>query len=120
MSELTSFGLKNCDTCRKARKWLDTNDIAYRYHDVREDGLSRDEVTAWVETLEWQAVVNRRSTTWRSLPESVRGTMDAGSAVDAVVSNPTLAKRPVLRGKDFLQIGFDTGRYEQLLNRSGR
>ena len=120
MSGLIFFGLKSCDTCRKARKWLDANGVDYRYHDVREDGLTRREVAAWLEAFDWHKVVNRRSTTWRSLPEHLRDRMDAERAVDTLLTNPTLAKRPVLRGDGVLEIGFDPGRYQRLLSRSGR
>ena len=111
MTTLTFFGLKNCDTCRKAMRWLDANDIEYHYHDVRADGLSEPTVRSWLETHDWQTVVNRRSTTWRAIPAGTRDAMDPASAVQAIVAAPTLAKRPILVGDGFIEIGFDADRY---------
>jgi len=116
MTTLTFFGLKNCDTCRKAMKWLDANGIDYHYHDVRADGLTEATVRGWLDAHDWPTVVNRRSTTWRTIPAGTRDEMDATSAVQAIVAAPTLAKRPVLMSDDFIEIGFDTDRYRELLS----
>ena len=104
---ITLYGIKTCDTCRKALKWLDAEGIAHRYHDLRADGLTAAKVSAWVKACGWESILNRRSTTWRDLPEAVRSGLDAKSATALMVEHPTLVKRPVIdTGKEVL-IGFD-------------
>jgi arsenate reductase len=102
----TLYGLKNCDTCRKARKWLSANHIEYRFHDIRADGLTRERIDGWVAQLGWQAVVNRRSTTWRQIPEAERGDLDAVRAAALMAAHPTLVKRPVIETRATTLIGF--------------
>ena len=115
MTELTLFGLKNCDSCRKARRWLDDNGVAYRFHDVRDDGLDAARLGLWAERVDWETLVNRKSTTWRGLPENTRASMDRRSAVATMAEHPTLLKRPVLERDDLLEIGFSPDRYASLL-----
>ena len=103
---ITLYGLKNCDTCRKARKWLVANSIEYRFHDIRADGLTREHIERWVEELGWEAVLNRRSTTWRGLPDSDRAELDDTSATTLMTEHPTLIKRPVFELGSSLCIGF--------------
>lgn len=106
---ITLYGIKTCDTCRKALKWLDGEGIAHRYHDLRADGLTPAQVSAWVKARGWESVLNRRSTTWRDLPEDARAGLDVKSATALMLEHPTLVKRPVIdTGKEIL-IGFDAG-----------
>jgi arsenate reductase len=101
------YGIKSCDTCRKALKWLDSEGIAHRFHDLRADGLTAAKVASWVKARGWENVLNRRSTTWRELPEAARENIDARAATALMVKHPTLVKRPVFEtGKEIL-IGFD-------------
>lgn len=104
---ITVYGIKNCDTCRKALKWLESQGIGHRFHDFRADGLPPKTVAAWVATLGWETVLNRRSTTWRELPEKARASLDAKSAVALMVKHPTLIKRPVFETGKGMLIGFD-------------
>jgi Spx/MgsR family transcriptional regulator len=106
---VTLHGIKTCDTCRKALKWLDGQGIAHRFHDMRSDGLSRQTVAGWVAALGWENVLNRRSTTWRELPEKVRAGLDEKTATALMVEHPTLIKRPVIEADRELLIGFDEG-----------
>ena len=92
---ITIYGIKSCDTCRKALKWLDGEGIAHRYHDLREDGLEAGTVKAWIGALGWEAVLNTRSTTWRGLAEAEKADPDAAKAEKLILAHPTLAKRPV-------------------------
>lgn len=111
---ITLYGIKNCDTVRKARKWLDAHAIDYDYHDFREDGLERSAVENWIEQLGWETVVNRRSTSWKALDVSEREAMNKQSAVIAVLSHPTLIKRPLLNtGKQYFA-GFSPTNYEKI------
>jgi arsenate reductase len=103
---LTVYGLKNCDTCRKARKWLDAKKITHRFIDVRDDGVAPAMITTWVRELGLDAVVNRRSTTWRELPVSERETLTSSNAARFLVAHPTLIKRPVFDNNGKLAIGF--------------
>ena len=104
------YGLKTCDTCRKARKWLDGH-ATYDYRDVRADGLTRELLDDWFARVDWQTLVNRRSTTWKSLSAAERENLSRESAVDLLIQNPTLLKRPVLDTGTALLVGFDAQRY---------
>ena len=92
---ITIYGLKNCDTCRKARSWLDGKDIAYRFHDVRTDGIDERTIAGWVQELGFEALLNTRGTTWRALPAAARGAVDAAKATRLMHAHPALIKRPV-------------------------
>jgi Spx/MgsR family transcriptional regulator len=113
---LTLFGIPNCDTVRKARRWLDSHGVEYGFHDLRADGLDGDLVGAWIATLGWEQVINRRSTSWKALDAQRRTTMDAGEATRAALEAPTLIRRPVLVGDDILEFGFSEQRYAELLS----
>ena len=76
----TLYGIKNCDTVKKARRWLDDAGIDHRFHDVRADGLTRDVIEAWIDELGWEPLVNTRGTTWRRLPEPERAALDRDAA----------------------------------------
>ena len=101
------YGIKSCDTCRKARKWLDGEGIAHEFSDVRADGLEGATLDAWIAALGWEALLNRRGTTWRGLPEADRDGVDAARASTLMLAHPALIKRPVfdLGGGRFL-LGF--------------
>ena len=104
------YGLKTCDTCRKARKWLDGR-ADYAYVDVRDDGLTTELVLDWFARVDWQTLVNRRSTTWKNLSPADRESLSRDSAVELLLKNPTLLKRPVLDADTTLLVGFDAERY---------
>ena len=107
----TLYGIKNCDTIKKARKWLDAHGVDYRFHDFRADGLEEKRLRAWVKQVGWETLLNRRGTTWRKLPESQREGIDEASAVALMLEQPALIKRPVLeQGKD-LAVGFSEADY---------
>lgn len=112
---ITVYGISNCDTVRKARRWLDELGVEYRFHDFRKDGLSRDRLLAWERELGWETLLNRRGTTWRQLPEAVRDKIDARSAVDLMLESPAIIKRPVLETGTGLLIGFDSARWRERL-----
>lgn len=111
---LKVFGLKNCDTCRKARKWLDAEGVEYGFHDVRADGLNADDLRAWVGALGWEALLNRRGTTWRGLPDDVKDGVDEAKATALMLEHPALIKRPVFDlGGDYV-LGFAAKQQEEL------
>ncbi len=103
---VTVFGIKNCDTVRKARRWLDGHAVEYSFHDVRSDGLSRAQLESWVQTLGWENLLNRRGTTWRKLPEAVRDNINKRVAVKLMLEQPAIIKRPVLDLDNSLHLGF--------------
>lgn len=107
------YGLTSCDTCRKARRWLDAHGVAYRYHDVRTDGLDASILAGLAQRVGWEPLVNRRSTTWRTLADGDRDNLDEARALALMKRNPTLMKRPVLvRGKRAL-VGFNADTWRE-------
>ena len=103
MSPLTVWGLKTCDTCRKARNYLEAEGIASEWRDVRADGLDRETIAMVLAHIGEGGAINRRSTTWRGLPGDERNR----SAADLLVEHPTLLKRPVFIAGDAVYVGFD-------------
>lgn len=112
----TLYGIKNCDTVRKARLWLDEHDVDYRFHDFRADGLDGDTVDAWFAAAGWEQVINRRSTSWKAIDAGTRDQMNADIARRCILESPTLVKRPVLQGDETLEFGFKTDRYAAILS----
>lgn len=111
---ITLYGLATCDTTRAARKWLDGHGVAHAFHDVREDGLTKPLVEAWVKQLGWDKVLNKASTTWRGLPEADKAGVDRAKAVALILANPTLVKRPLLDRGGMLSAGFKPADYAAL------
>jgi len=93
---VTLYGIKNCDTMKKAWSWLDAHHIAYTLHDYRAAGIDRARLEAWCRELGWEKVLNKGSTTFRELPEADKQGLDAGKAVALMLAQPTMIKRPVL------------------------
>ena len=105
------YGIPNCDTVRKARGWLDGLGLAYTFHDYKKVGIEPDKLRDWVDARGWEAILNRKGTTFRNLPESERTDLDAATAIRLMCANPSAIKRPVVeyqsgRGKGLL-VGFD-------------
>ena len=111
---VTVFGIRNCDTIRKARRWLDGQGVEYSFHDVRSDGLSRTQREGWVKTLGWEKLLNRRGTTWRKLPEAVRDNINKRAAVKLMLEQPAMIKRPVLDLGNSLHLGFSEATWSGL------
>ncbi|MGZ8217060.1 ArsC family reductase [Methylomagnum sp.] len=110
----TLYGIKNCDTCRKARAWLDQQGIAHRFHDFRADGLNAALLESLETQLGWEALLNRRGTTWRGLPETDRDGVDRDKALALMLAHPALIKRPVLVVGDRILVGFSPAQYAQM------
>lgn len=109
----TLYGIKNCDTVKKARKWLDANGSDYTFHDFRVDGLSAEQVQSWVESLGWETLVNKRSTTWKQLDESTKAGLNNDSVIQIILDSPTLIKRPLLDIDGDISVGFKATEFEQ-------
>ena len=111
---LTLYGIKNCDTVKKARRWLEDHGIEYKFHDFRQDGLEKNLLSTWVNTLGWEAILNKRSTTWRTLPDKDKDIASDAQAIKLLLANPTLIKRPVTQGNNVLLVGFKEAEYKKL------
>jgi Spx/MgsR family transcriptional regulator len=114
---ITLYGIPNCDTVKKARRWLDQHSIEYRFHDFRADGLEAADVERWLAELGWETLVNRGSTSWKQLDAGRRESMDNSGAGEAILATPTLIKRPLLdTGRD-LHVGFSEAEYKNIFQR---
>jgi Spx/MgsR family transcriptional regulator len=111
---ITLYGIANCDTMKKTRAWLDARGVEYRFHDYKNQGLGEDLLRAWVAELGWEALVNRRGTTWRKLPEATREAMDAETAVRVMLDNPSIIRRPLLGASDARHLGFAEAQYQEI------
>jgi arsenate reductase len=103
---LTVYGLKNCDTCRKAIKWLTAESIPYTFHDVRKDGIDRAKVEGWLKGVGWEVLLNRRSSTWRNLTDTDKNNVDETRAIDLMIQHPALIKRPVCDCNGIILVDF--------------
>lgn len=109
------YGIANCDTVRKARKWLAAHDVAYQFHDFRKDGLSGKQVKAWVQAVGWETLLNRRGQTWRKLADKDKVNLTEAKAIKLMSAEPTLIKRPVLEVNKQVHVGFTAATYQRLL-----
>ena len=103
----TVYGITNCDTVRRARRWLDGRGLVYRFHDFRRDGLDAATLEGWAQAVGWETLLNRRGTTWRRLDPAQRDNLDAGRAIRLMQEQPTLIRRPVIEMEDDIMVGFD-------------
>ena len=110
------YGIKNCDTIKKARAWLEKNGIDYVFHDYRKGGIDQKMLNAWLKSLDWEDLLNRRGTTWRKLPESTRETMNRKAAVNLMLEQPAIIKRPLLETNGELTLGFSEENYRNIFS----
>ncbi|OUS24957.1 arsenate reductase [Gammaproteobacteria bacterium 45_16_T64] len=108
---MTMYGIKNCDTIKKARKWLETENIDYQFHDYKKEGVSREQLTLWIAQVGWEILVNKRGTTWRKLPDNIKDSIDEASAIEVMLENTSVIKRPVLDTGKKLLVGFSSDEY---------
>ena len=114
---ITLYGIKNCDTVKKARRWLETHAIEYQFHDFRADGIEATDVAKWIDELGWEGLINKRSTSWKGLAEDVRSSMSNQTAQDAILAQPTLIKRPLLELGQQHHVGFSAQQYQELFGK---
>lgn len=105
------YGIRNCDTVKKARKWLDDNGIAYEFHDFKKDGLTSEQLSQWEQAIGWETLINKRGTTWRKLPDELRDTISAQSAHQIMLENTSIIKRPVVERGDEVTVGFNADQW---------
>jgi Spx/MgsR family transcriptional regulator len=111
----TLYGIKTCDTVKKARQWLDQNDLAYQFHDFRIDGLTSQQLNDFAQRLDWKVLLNKSSTSWRQLSVEQQTDLNKEKALALMLNNPTLIKRPILEVDDRLLIGFKADTYKSEL-----
>lgn len=112
---VTVYGIPNCDTVKKARNWLDQHAVAHAFHDYKKQGADPEQIARWVEQAGWEAVLNRRGTTFRALPDADKTDLDADKAVAIMAANPSCIKRPVVEYPSGLLVGFDGAAWERAL-----
>ncbi|QJP13339.1 ArsC family reductase [Starkeya sp. ORNL1] len=104
---VTIYGIKNCDTMKKARTWLDGHGVAYAFHDYKETGIDLAHLKAWAKKVGWETLLNRNGTTFRALPEAEKQDLDEERAFALMMANPSMIKRPVLDlGRGRILVGF--------------
>jgi len=108
------YGIKNCDTIKKTRKFLDAKQVDYTFHDFRDDGLNPIQLRAWATELGWESLLNKRSTTWRNLPDETKENINETLALMVMEDQPTLIKRPVLELSDRVLVGFNEKTYSDI------
>ena len=111
----TIYGIRNCDTMKKARAWLEGQGIAHDFHDYKQSGVSREMLSRWCAALGWETVLNRAGTTFRALPEAEKAGLDEDGAVSLMLAQPSMIKRPILDKDGELIAGFKPDIYEKRL-----
>lgn len=110
----TLYGIRNCDTMKKAWTWLDEHGVAYAFHDYKKEGIDRAKLEAWTGQVGWDVLLNRAGTTFRKLPDPDRANLTVEKAIGLMQAQPSMIKRPVLEAKGRLLVGFKPGDYEQV------
>jgi arsenate reductase len=110
---VTIYGIKNCDTMKKARAWLDSHGVAYDFHDYKTAGIAKDKLKQWSDVLGWEALLNRAGTTFRKLPDSDREGLNEKKAITLMLAQPSMIKRPVLDLGGKLVVGFKPDLYAE-------
>jgi arsenate reductase len=116
---VTIYGIKNCDTMKKARAWLDDHGVAYGFHDYKSVGIERGVVEGWVRAVGWETLLNRAGTTFRKLPEKDRDGLTEKKAIALMLAQPSMIKRPVLETKGRLLVGFKPQEYAKAFGSAG-
>jgi len=111
---VTLYGIKNCDTVKKARKWLDDHSVPYTFHDFRVDGINKTLVNNFLKQIDIETLINKRGTTWRKLTDQEKEIKTKTQAVELMVENPTIIKRPVLDVNKKVTVGFSDESYKVL------
>ena len=112
----TLYGIPNCDTMKKARKWLADNGVEYEFHDYKKLGIEKKKLNEWIKTVGWETLLNRRGMMWRKVPDEVKAAIDEKSAIGLMLETPSIIKRPVLEAKGKVTVGFKADTYEELFS----
>ena len=112
---LTLYGIKNCDTMKKARAWLDQRAIEYAFHDYKSAGIARGKLEGWAKEAGWETLLNKAGTTFRKLPDKDKVALTEARAMKLMLAHPSIIKRPVLELGGKLLVGFKPEQYEALI-----
>jgi Spx/MgsR family transcriptional regulator len=110
---VTIYGIKNCDTMKKARAWLDAKGVAYAFHDYKAEGIDHPRLESWIRRVGWETLLNRAGTTFRKLPDADKAGLNEGKAIALMLDQPSMIKRPVLDLNGRLVVGFKPELYEE-------
>ncbi|WP_099611541.1 ArsC family reductase [Vibrio fujianensis] len=113
---ITLYGIPNCDTIKKARKWLETQAIEYQFHDYRKNGITLELISEFFQSLGWEHVINKRGTTYRQLSQEQKEKLNEASALALLLEQPAMIKRPILRVQDRLYLGFNAQQYSEIFS----
>ena len=116
---ITVYGIKNCDTMKKARTWLDSHGVQYEFHDYKTAGIDADVLKRWAGKVGWEVLLNRAGTTFRKLPDEQKTGLNERKAISLMVAQPAMIKRPVLEKGQRLLVGFDPAAYKKELTPAG-
>nr|WP_298724223.1 ArsC family reductase [uncultured Steroidobacter sp.] len=111
----TLYGIKNCDTMKKARTWLDEHGVKYEFHDYKVSGIDREHLEAWCRKAGWETILNRAGTTFRKLPDADKADLNERKAIALMLAQPSMIKRPVLEKGARLLVGFKPAEYQAAL-----
>ena len=114
VNAVTLYGIPNCDTIKKARAWLNDHGVEFVFHDYRKQGLDKEQLQSMVAVLGWEAMLNRRGTTWRALPDPLKERIDLETAISVMLDNPAIIKRPILAKDEQLHLGFSAAQYQEI------
>ena len=117
MDKIHMYGIPNCDTIKKARRWLDAEGVEFQFHDYRKQGITKSLLQGWIKKVDWESLINRRGTTWRKLSDDLKNSVDEALAIKLMVENPSMIKRPVLLAGSDIEVGFTAERYMELLKK---
>ena len=110
----TLYGISNCDTCRKAKKWFNENGTKFDFFDFRKNELTQVQIEIWIDKIGLDQLINRRGTTWRNLPDELQDQVSNSKNVDVLLEFPTLMKRPIIEIDDYFLVGFDASVIKQI------
>ncbi len=111
--QITLYGIPNCDSVKKARKWLDGNSVSYDFHNYKKDSIDSKTLTQWCKKVGWEVLLNKRGTTWRKLSEDQQSGLNQSKAIALMIENTSIIKRPVMQFGDQLLVGFDESTFEE-------
>lgn len=107
------YGIPNCDTVKKARRWFDDHQVAYRFHDFRKDGLEPARLQGWIDALGWEKLLNKAGTTFRKLPDEQKQGLDAAAAMALMLEQPAMIRRPVVEAAGETSVGFSSDDWQK-------
>ena len=113
---ITLYGIPNCNTVSKARKWLTENKIDYQFHSFKKQGLEQSTLNTWLDALGWKVLLNKRGTTWRKLPDETKAEIDRDKACQIMLDNTSIIKRPVMDNNGEFSVGFKEEQYQEIFN----